>query len=352
MKIVTEEAAPVTRLRKAVPPNVAAALAKALEKLPADRFETAKAFAEALGNPHFSTAAVEDAGAAATAGVRAFGWWMRSPWSWAAVAVAAGAVALASLTARRTANTTAPLFTPRTFDARSIFSARFLPDDQTIVFSGMPAVGTVSHLFVIRPDHPDPAPIGPDSVHLLSVSRTGRLAVVAHARYNVWRLFEGTLATMSLGGEAPREVTTGVREADWAPDDTSLAVIRDSAGTDLLEFPVGTVLARSPGYFSAPRVSPSGDAVAYLEHATKCDDRGAAVIVDRAGRTIARSPGFWGVEGIAWRPSARESCIRRPRGHRAIPTDPCPGPVWPGPAGPVRPGQPGHPGHLPDRPSC
>jgi serine/threonine-protein kinase len=53
MKIVTEEAAPVTRLRKAVPPNVAAAVAQAIEKLPADRFESAKAFAEALDNPGF-----------------------------------------------------------------------------------------------------------------------------------------------------------------------------------------------------------------------------------------------------------------------------------------------------------
>jgi len=57
MKIVTEEAAPVTKLRKAVPPNVAAATAKALEKLPADRFESAKGFAEALTNPAFTTAA-------------------------------------------------------------------------------------------------------------------------------------------------------------------------------------------------------------------------------------------------------------------------------------------------------
>ena len=54
MKIVTEEAVPVTRLRKAVPSNVAAVLSKALEKLPADRFETAKAFAEALGDPRFT----------------------------------------------------------------------------------------------------------------------------------------------------------------------------------------------------------------------------------------------------------------------------------------------------------
>jgi eukaryotic-like serine/threonine-protein kinase len=56
MKIVMDEARPVTELRKSVPPNVAAAAAKALEKLPADRFESAKAFADALGNPAFAVA--------------------------------------------------------------------------------------------------------------------------------------------------------------------------------------------------------------------------------------------------------------------------------------------------------
>ncbi|HMU62443.1 MAG TPA: protein kinase [Gemmatimonadales bacterium] len=54
MKIIAEDAAPVTKLRKAVPANVAAAVGKSLEKLPADRFESAKAFAEALGNPGFT----------------------------------------------------------------------------------------------------------------------------------------------------------------------------------------------------------------------------------------------------------------------------------------------------------
>jgi len=53
MKIVTEQAAPVTKLRKSVPPNVAAAVAQALEKVPADRFDSAKSLAEALANPHF-----------------------------------------------------------------------------------------------------------------------------------------------------------------------------------------------------------------------------------------------------------------------------------------------------------
>ncbi len=57
MKIVTEEAAAVTNLRKSVPPNVAAVLAKALQKLPADRFGSAADFADALQDPGFRLAA-------------------------------------------------------------------------------------------------------------------------------------------------------------------------------------------------------------------------------------------------------------------------------------------------------
>ncbi|MDX2207837.1 MAG: protein kinase [Gemmatimonadales bacterium] len=56
MKIIAEEPAAVTTYRKSVPPNVAAAVAKSLEKLPADRFETAKAFADALADQSFATA--------------------------------------------------------------------------------------------------------------------------------------------------------------------------------------------------------------------------------------------------------------------------------------------------------
>jgi serine/threonine-protein kinase len=57
MKIIAEPVQSVTALRKSVPPNVASAIARALEKLPADRFESAKSFADALSNPAFATAA-------------------------------------------------------------------------------------------------------------------------------------------------------------------------------------------------------------------------------------------------------------------------------------------------------
>ncbi len=97
MKIVTEAPAPVTQMRKSVPPNVAMAVAKALEKLPADRFASAKAFAEALGNRAFATAASPGSAPALGSGRP---WW-RDPRiaATAAVGIAVGAV-LASILAR------------------------------------------------------------------------------------------------------------------------------------------------------------------------------------------------------------------------------------------------------------
>ncbi|MHB1095944.1 MAG: protein kinase domain-containing protein [Gemmatimonadaceae bacterium] len=60
MKIIAEPVEAVTKFRKTVPPNVAAAVGKALEKLPADRFESAKAFSEALLNRTWTSAAFVD----------------------------------------------------------------------------------------------------------------------------------------------------------------------------------------------------------------------------------------------------------------------------------------------------
>jgi len=66
LKIIADSPRPVAELRKSVPPNVAAAVAIALEKLPADRFGSAAAFAGALRNPGFNalTSAQATAGSA------------------------------------------------------------------------------------------------------------------------------------------------------------------------------------------------------------------------------------------------------------------------------------------------
>ncbi|MCG6954458.1 MAG: protein kinase [Gemmatimonadetes bacterium] len=94
-KIVIEQARPVTDLRKSVPPHVAAAVARSLAKLPADRFGTASAFAAALHDPTFTTDMGVAAGGPATrrrsttvllvamllvaAGLAAWGWLRPGP---------------------------------------------------------------------------------------------------------------------------------------------------------------------------------------------------------------------------------------------------------------------------------
>jgi serine/threonine-protein kinase len=55
MKIITEPALSVSTRRRNTPANVDVALARALEKLPADRFDSVRAFADALGNPAYAT---------------------------------------------------------------------------------------------------------------------------------------------------------------------------------------------------------------------------------------------------------------------------------------------------------
>jgi serine/threonine-protein kinase len=55
-RLITEEPRAIGAQRKAVPGNVEGAVLRALEKLPADRFESAKAFADALGNTSFTRA--------------------------------------------------------------------------------------------------------------------------------------------------------------------------------------------------------------------------------------------------------------------------------------------------------
>ena len=87
-KVMTDEPMPPRRPRKTVPESVEAAVLTALEKLPADRFPSAAAFAEALT----STATVPLRVGAGARGVPTRRW--LADWrSWAALAVAAGSLA-------------------------------------------------------------------------------------------------------------------------------------------------------------------------------------------------------------------------------------------------------------------
>ena len=71
VKILTADAPSITTERRTVPPNVGAALAQALEKLPADRFTSAGEFGSALGDGSFTFQARQRTGIATpTSGIR------------------------------------------------------------------------------------------------------------------------------------------------------------------------------------------------------------------------------------------------------------------------------------------
>jgi eukaryotic-like serine/threonine-protein kinase len=113
MKIITEPAEPVTRHRKSVPLNVAAALAHALEKLPADRFDSARTFSDALANVSYDSGARPHATRAPALDMRG---WLRDVRSSVAVAVAVLSVVAAIAT--RHYGTSAPPTDPQVVAAR------------------------------------------------------------------------------------------------------------------------------------------------------------------------------------------------------------------------------------------
>jgi Tol biopolymer transport system component len=100
MKIIAETVAPVTKLRKSVPANVAAAVATALQKVPADRFESAKAFSDALANQSFTTSSVSGVHDSAAGAARTG---RRELVAWTLVAALVGIAGYAALRPQDTA---------------------------------------------------------------------------------------------------------------------------------------------------------------------------------------------------------------------------------------------------------
>ena len=90
----------------------------------------------------------------------------------------------------------------------------------------------------------------------------------------------GTLARVPLAGGAPRQILEDVIAADWAPDGTELAVLRQVGGQLQLEYPIGKKLLTSAGGLEQPRVSPDGGSVVLVDH-----PENGVLVVDRAGAT-------------------------------------------------------------------
>ena len=221
--------------------------------------------------------------------------------AWAAAAICAGAaLGLALFALRHTGETaTTPRFERLTFAAQFISNARFASDGRTVVFSAA-REGSRTELFVRHPEDPQPRTLGKVDLQLLAVSSKGELALLTGARYQGHNTYLGTLARMPIAEASPRELLENVSAADWSPDGSELAVIRQVQGRSRLEYPIGTVLKESTGYLSDVRISPRGDRIACVPHDFVGDNRGRVVMLDLAGSVAASSPEYWGVLGMAW----------------------------------------------------
>src|SRR6185503_1088630 len=121
----------------------------------------------------------------------------------------------------------------------------------------------------------------------------------------------GTLARVPLAGGTPRAVLDDVVDADWSADGNALAVVRKAGTRVRLEYPIGKTLFEDDGIW-CPRVSPSGDRVAFC-HGTVGTEASLAV-VDRTGNKTELSGGWTWAVSLAWQPSGNKVWITARKG--------------------------------------
>jgi Tol biopolymer transport system component len=198
-----------------------------------------------------------------------------------------------------------PRYHEITFRRGDIRSARFASDGQTILYSAA-WQGNPVEIFSARPGAAESRSLGLEHTQLLSVSPAGEMAVALNThRTGTW-VNVGTLASAPLAGGAPREILENVQWADWAPDGSNLAVVRDVGGRNRLEYPIGKVLYETGGWISHPRLSPKGDMVAFLDHPLQGDDSGSVAIVDLSGNKKKISGDWYSCQGLAWSADGKE----------------------------------------------
>jgi len=196
-----------------------------------------------------------------------------------------------------------------TFRMGSIGNVRFTPDG-SIVYSAVWEGGD-QQLYMARANDPSARELGLKNAELLSISKTGELAVRLNSVSPSAFLQFGTLARVPLSGGTPREMLDNVQGADWAADGEAMAVVHYLPENRhwRLEYPIGKVLFESIGWISDPRISPDGKWIAFADHEnTEGDDEGSVAVIaaDGNGKEQKLSSGWESIEGIVWSPAGDE----------------------------------------------
>jgi serine/threonine protein kinase len=297
--VLREDPPDLSVLRSDVPPALQQIVRHCLEKRPGDRFQSTRDLAFALEAVAHGSG--PNPAPVVTAPVRSR--LRQSLFIGAAIiAVISIAIWIGFVSGRQNRaaagrNSRGPSFQRLTFRPGYIRHARFAPDGQTIIYSA-DFEGEPPQVFVTRVEGPESRPLGLADADVLAVSASGELAALLRPSWPRF-LTTGTLARMPMTGGAPRELLEGVTGADWDAGGARLAVTRNVNGRSRLEFPIGKTLYESAERIDSPRVSPSGDAVAFTH-----EDRVA--IVNLAGETKTLITGVSRRPDVAWSPNGQE----------------------------------------------
>jgi eukaryotic-like serine/threonine-protein kinase len=311
--ILNRAPVPALKVNPQLPTKLEEILEKALEKDLKLRYQTASDFRVDLQRLQRESGSQPKANAVPEAAETAAGPIYAESKRGLLIAVAAAIVAIglifgAYFQGKReglASSITPPTYRQLTFRGGTIRMARFAPDGKNIVYSAA-WEGNPVELFITRPDSPESRPFGLARGEILSISSEGEMAILLGSHNVDPYINEGTLGRVPLGGGAPREVLENVQWADWSPDGTSFAVIREFGGVSRLEYPIGTVLYQTGGWLSHPRVRPDGKMVAFIEHPVRRDDAGSFAVVDLSGKKKTLSTGWETAWGLGWSPNGNE----------------------------------------------
>jgi len=296
--VLREEPAVAQMEEAAIPAGYQDVVRHCLEKDPGNRFQSAKDLVFALQT--LSGTSQVKAAPEPKPIVRTI---PALPWALVTLlAVATAVLAAAMILAGRA---TPPAYSRLTFEAGTVYTARFASNGQSVVY-GAAWNNNPVQLFTTVGDSLLTQPLNLSDANLLAVSPSNELAVVLRGTHNgQFETVDGMLARAPLAGGSPKELQADVRWADW-DGHGGLAVVHDIDGQSRLEYPIGKVLYQTGGWISHIRFSPQGDQIAFMNHRTLWDNLGVVCVVDLNGHVQTLTREWASEQGIAWRPDGKE----------------------------------------------
>jgi eukaryotic-like serine/threonine-protein kinase len=296
--VLREEPPEIDTEQHQIPPGFQDIVKHCLEKEPENRFQSARDLVFALET------------ITGTANIRKIKFDNRRPplskfLPWVAVAALALVSAVLIAVAFSRTNAVFPAYRRLTFEAGTIYAARFSPDANSIVY-GAAWNNQPVHLYSTVGESLLSQPLALGSANLLAISKSNELAMLLRGTHTGQLETEnGTLALGPMAGGSPHEVLTDVHWADYDPKG-GMAVVHYVNGQSRLEYPIGHVLYQSNGWISHIRFNKQGDTIAFFDHPALWDDRGSVWIVDANGHSHILSREWESVGGLAWSPDGKE----------------------------------------------